>query len=467
MRTRIRAAEEAVREAFERMEAALAALENSPRGASLERLQRAFDDAEADHASEVETLDRYRAVSEARENLPVAPADEERTPENDPVRGNGRARVTGEPLTYQRGGPNSLFRDLLLADKGNLAASERLQRHSREMVEHGQRVEQRDLSSTDAAGGYLVPPLWLQEEFVSLARAGRVVANVIGSRDLPPNTDSINLPRMSSGTAVADQADNASVQKTDAAFDTIAADVKTIAGLQDASLQLVDRSLPGVDEVIFADLARAYHVQLDSQVINSSTTNNKGLLQVSGTNSVTFTSGSPTLPLLYSKIADGIRQINEGVFLPPTAVFMAPRRWAWCLASLDSQNRPLIVPNAITGDPGSFGGDVESVNPAGTQGAVIAEGAVGSIQGLPVYVDSNIPSTLGAGTNEDRVIVARVPDLYLWEDAAGPYLETFRDVLSGTLQVRFRLHSYWSQLHARRPKSISVVSGSGLASPSF
>jgi hypothetical protein len=35
--------------------------------------------------------------------------------------------------------------------------------------------------------------------------------------------------------------------------------------------------------------------------------------------------------------------------------------------------------------------------------------------GLPVVTDPSIPNTLGAGTNEDRIIMMRASDLYLWE----------------------------------------------------
>jgi HK97 family phage major capsid protein len=317
-------------------------------------------------------------------------------------------------------------------------------------------ASERALSNTDATGGYLVPPLYLQEEFVNLSRAGRVTANVIGSRPLPPNTDAVNVPRMTSGTTVASQADLGTVSSTDAVFDLISADVLTLAGQQDVSRQVVDRSIPGVDEVIFSDLARAYHFNLDTAVLNSTTTNNKGLLQVSGTNSVTYTTSTPTLASLYAKIADAIQQIGTGIFMPATHIIIHPRRWAFCLASSDSNNRPLIVPTA----QGPFAS-------AGTTGGVVAEGPVGSIQGLPVYVDSNVPTTLGAGTNQDPIIIFAQPELYLWEDQGGPYLETFRDVLSGTLAVRFQLHNYWAQLHARRPKAISIILGSGLAAPSF
>jgi HK97 family phage major capsid protein len=368
-------------------------------------------------------------------------------------------KVVRERFTYERN-VGSFFADIIAADQGSADAAQRLWRHGSEMAalrrDSATTAVERDLTSVDAAGGYLVPPLYLQEEFVNLARAGRVTANLIGSRPLPPNTDSINVPRMTSGTTGATQADLAGVSSTDAVFDLISADVLTLAGQQDVSRQVVDRSIPGVDEVIFSDLARAYHYNLDTAVLNSTTTNNKGLLQVSGTNSVTYTTSTPTLAGLYAKIADAIQQIGTGIFMPATHIVMHPRRWAFCLASQDANNRPLIVPTA----QGPFAS-------AGQTGGVVAEGPVGSIQGLPVYVDANVPTTAGAGTNEDKIIVFAQPELYLWEDQGGPYLETFRDVLSGTLAVRFQLHNYWAQLHARRSKAISVISGTGLAAPTF
>jgi len=189
-------------------------------------------------------------------------------------------------------------------------------------------------------------------------------------------------------------------------------------------------------------------------VINSSVANNLGLLNVVGVNAVTYTDATPTLPELYSKLADGIQQIHTGVFMPPQAIFMHPRRWAWALASLDTQNRPLITPYA-------------PMNAAGTFAGVVSEGPVGSIQGVPVWVDANIPTNLGAGVNEDRIIICRPDEMLLWEAQSGPYFEVFRDVLSGSLGVRLRLHNYEAQMFARRPKAISVISGTGMVGPVF
>jgi HK97 family phage major capsid protein len=425
--------------------AAADAIEDAQPGADTDKLQRDFSRAEANFNTAKGAYRKQQARFERHRELMGSST------------ANGRASVSvsSEPLTYDRNNGNSLFRDLVYSGRGDLQAARRLDRHKREMEIERPQASEFALSSTDAAGGYLVPPLWLQEEFVALARAGRVTANTIGPRELPPNTDSINLPRMSTGTAVALQSDGGAVQSTDAAFDTIAADVKTVAGMQDVSLQLVDRSLPGVDEVIFTDLSKAYNVLLDSNVLTSNTANNLGLLNVSGVNSITFTQATPTVPLLYPKLADAVRQIAEGVFTPATAIFMAPRRWAWITAALDTQNRPLITPEEPV------------VNATGNANAPIAQGLVGSIQGVNIYTDPNIPTNLGGGTNEDRIIVVAAPELYLWEAIEGPFLMVFPDVLSGNLQVRFRLHNYFAQLFSRRPKAISVISGTGLAGVTF
>jgi HK97 family phage major capsid protein len=423
--------------------------EDDDREALEATLKQAGDDLAAARAKADQYQARIELFERTQEARSIALPD---TPELEAGGDPARPKGAKSELTYRRHGEHSLFRDLYNRDvKHDSAAAERLGRHIEEMKGEGAY----DLSTaTDEAGGALVAPLYLQEEFVDRATAGRVIADAIGTRELPPNTDSINLPKINSGTGVEEQADNEAVKETDATFGMLAADVKTRAGMQDVPQQLVDRSVPGIDEVIYSDLVKEYAVRLDVGVINSAVTNNKGLLQVTGINAVTYTDASPTLGELYPKIANGVGLIHEGIFLPGDAIFMAPRRWAWCLSAQDESKRPLITPYAPQNAAGS------------TKGAV-ATGLVGDVQGLPVFVDPNIPTNLGAGTNEDRIIIVRRDELYVWEDPAGPYLETFRDVGSGTLQVRFRLHNYWAQLNARRPKAISVVSGTGLATPTF
>lgn len=334
------------------------------------------------------------------------------------------------------------------AKQGDQVAIERLARHSHEMA-----VEKRAINQTAGTGGEFVPPLWLQDRWVALQRAGRPVANTLNQMPLPSGTNQVNIPKVSGGAAVAVQTDGGAVQSTDITTTSVTGQVQTVAGQEDVSIQLLDLSNPGIDQVIFDDIARAYATQIDVKVLTGTVTNAKGLDQLAGTNAVTFTQASPTVPLLYPKVADAIQRIHTGRFLPPSVIAMHPRRWAWFLASLDSQNRPLIVPNG------------DAFNQAAVLENVAAENVVGGLQGLPVVVDSSIPTTLGASTTEDEIFVYRAEDLWLYE--SDQRLRVFGEVLSNTLQVRFQIYGYYAVILGRLPLAISKINGTGLVAPTF
>ena len=359
--------------------------------------------------------------------------------------------VRSEPLTYREGGPDSYFRDLARAHAPggdqDQRSIDRLSRHAKEM-----QVEARaDMNRTDGTGGEFVPPLWLVDQYIALARAGRITADLCRRMPLPAGTDSINIPSVATGTATAEQADGGSVQRTDMTTSSKAAAVTTVAGQQVFAMQLLDQSPINMDAVVFGDLMSDLATKVDAYVLNKASI---GILNVTGINAITYTDASPTVPEAYPKFADAILQVHTGRFLPPQAHVMHPRRWAWMVAALDSSNRPLVVPSE-QGPQNAFAGmdDVRS------------EGSVGSLQGLPVYVDSNVPVNLGAGTNEDRVITARFDDLYLWESnvRSRVLFETDAD----TLEVRLQVWEYLAFMGNRYPDSISVISGTGLITPTF
>lgn len=272
---------------------------------------------------------------------------------------------------------------------------------------------------------------------------------------LPAGTDTINIPKVATGTTVAVQTDGGSVSSTDMTDAVVTATVQTVAGQQDTSMQLVDFSNPGIERIIWDDLARAYDTKIDTLVLNGAVTNAKGLLQVTGTNSRSFTTGAPTVPLLYPKVAGSVADIHTNVFRTPNLIIGHPLRWAWILASLDSQNRPLVVPQGMPG-----------FNAMGLADRVASEALVGNLQGLPFIADASIPTTNGAGTNEDVVVILRTDEVKFWEGES-PRVRMLSEVLSGTLQVRFQLYNYYAIAAGRLPKAISVISGTGLVAPTF
>jgi HK97 family phage major capsid protein len=372
-------------------------------------------------------------------------------------RAAARAESVTEARTYERGNGRSYLQDLarvqlnMDADGGS---RERLQRHAQD-VATGQ--EYRDLNRTDGNGGYAVPPLWLMSQFVELARAGRAYANVVNNQPLPPGTDSINIPKVATGTAAAIQtADNAAVQETDLTDTFINAGVKTVAGQQDVAIQLLDQSPVSFDEVIFRDIVADYATKVDLQVISGSGAAGQvtGVRGTSGITTVTYTSATPTVAQFYSKIADAVQRVHTLRFMAPTVIVMHPRRWAYLLAASDSSGRPLVVPDA--GNP---------QNAIATLGTVGSQQVVGQMHGLPVVTDPSMPTNLGAGTNEDVVHVLRASDILLYE--SGIRSRVLPEVGSGNLTVRLQVYGYLAFTAARYPASVVEIGGTGLVSPSF
>jgi HK97 family phage major capsid protein len=219
---------------------------------------------------------------------------------------------------------------------------------------------------------------------------------------------------------------------------------------------LLEQSPISFDKLIIGDLAAAYAAQLDAQVIAGAGTGGvlKGILAATGTTVVTYTDASPTAAKLYSKVAGAIATIHTSRFLPPTHIFMHPRRWAYLLASVDSTGRPLVVPSANA-----------PMNVVGVAGAVASENFVGSFCGLPVFVDANIPANLGAGTNQDVVIIARASDSVLYEGTAKA--EAMAQTYGANLQVLIRMYNYAAFTAERMAQSVAIVGGNGLVTPSF
>src|SRR5690606_16696379 len=151
-----------------------------------------------------------------------------------------------------------------------------------------------------------VPPLWMMNRFIELARPGRTYANLCPSEPLPPGTASLNIPKIATGTSTAIQtADNADLStsapagphETDLTDTYVQANVKTIAGQQGLAIQLLDQSPVAFDEFVFRDLAADYANKLNAQVISGTGTGNQvvGVRNTSGIVTVTATSSGSEL----------------------------------------------------------------------------------------------------------------------------------------------------------------------------
>ena len=351
--------------------------------------------------------------------------------------------------TYRPDTTTSFFRDIVRA-KNDPEAWDRLRTNQREALNVLSAREARDVSTGDPGAGGFVPPLYLGDYWAELPRAGRPFADVVPKYPMPPDGMQITIPKVQSGTSVAVQAVQAdAISETDIDSEAVTADLVTIAGLNDVSLQSLERTFPGLDKVIYADLLAAHDTKLDVQLLAGTGSNNQhlGIRNVTGKNAVTYTATTPNAAGSLPKLYEAISAIASTRFLPADTIVMHPRRAAWLASSLSS-TFPLFQQGNFTVAAGSQAG-----------------GFATSFGGLNVILDSNIGTVYGSSTSEDECYLIRSADLMLFEGAV--QFVTFQDVLSANLQVRLRLHSFSFFVPHRQPKAIAVVSGTGLSSPVF
>lgn len=461
-------ARQAYNTACEARDQAFQQLDELPEDATPEQVEEAsdaFDQAQAEVVRAKSHLDELERRYQARENTPVIVVQDAgdgttstATATNLPSSGN-RSTVTMswaqpkggrvEHVYRPTGDGPSFLRDVYqFRTRGDSAAGERLAQNDRLAQASGYR----DLTTTATDGGGFVPPLYMGELWANAPRPGRPFANAVGSRPLPPTGMSITLPRVTTGPATAVQAtENTGLNETELVEATVTTPVVTIGGIEDASIQLVERSDPGIDMVIWDALRDSYDSQLDTQLLTGSggSGQHRGIKNVSGTNTVTYSDyASPTAAELVPKLYDAIQKVASNRYLNADCIVMHPRRAAW-LASNLSSTFPLFQLGTLN-------------QASGTQQA----GFLNGFAGLEVVLDANISTTYGTPTaTEDTIYVVRKADLILFED--GLRVDVFTETLSAEATVRFRLMGFSAFVSGRYPSAITEVTGQGLVTPSF
>lgn len=325
---------------------------------------------------------------------------------------------------------------------------------------------------TQGQGGYFVPPLWLVDQFIKYLRAHIVAAGLPRQLDLPSGTDSINIPKLSTGTIAGyQQANNAGLPSQDWADSVVTANVKTIGGFSDVAIQLLEQS-PNqiIDEVVTQDLMAAYNLFKDQQVvagdgIGTTALNGGHILGLypstnwTGTNAITATgSNTPYLtPQIFGAMASQIARTRYDI--ENFKLLLHGRRWFWYSTGIDGNDRPL----GETMGGGRF--NIAAALEAGLQ----AEGLVGTLPYLsdaPVYIDMNVPTTdasgvPGAGT-ADVAIAALWDDVWLFEGDLRT--NVYNEILSASLGVRFQLYNYIAML-VRYGQSLAIASGTAFGTP--
>jgi len=319
--------------------------------------------------------------------------------------------------------------------------------------------EQRGLSRTDGQGGYFAGPLWAIEDFVPYALAGRPFADLWTNLPLPSGTDEIVLPKITLGPATGVQGDLSPSRARDLADSFVAGQVRTVAGVIDLPLQMLDQATVDVDVTYLPMLLEDYNTQLDglallgssssgqpsgilpagalgaAQLVNLQLTNNTAAQQWAFGGTGGSIAGSP-----HYASAQLLSKIGTYRAQRPTHWVVNDLVWSVICAAADQQQRPLVCPGVHDPDdvPMLHGlplviDPAVPVTFANTTGGGPANPYVSSVTA------GQVAPTAGTGTYTP-VLCGRWADCFAYE---GDYrLQVFREVESGNLAAKIRLHNY-------------------------
>lgn len=371
-----------------------------------------------------------------------------------------------EPDQYTEHAQRSFFADLYSAQvRNDTGARDRIDSHQRYELERFTKdmgVEQR--ATVTATLGGIIPPQYLLSLVAHAARNGRALADCMNrSAPLPDVGMSVIIPRITTGLQAQSQATEGNPVATQDPVETdLSVPVRTLAGYVPVSRQTIERAAYS-DQILFEDLVARVWALLDLQLINGAGTAGTILGALNTAGIATSSTATATAVAIWPKIADLIQQIATGVGglgYSADTIIMHPRRWGFFAAALDGANRPLIAP---TGGSAAYPG----VNVMGQNSGNVGVGEVGNMQGLRVVVDPNIPTTLGAGSNEDRIIVLASRLTHLFERPNDPITLAFDQQAGTSLQVQLVAYLYAAATFSRYPLATGVCSGLGLVSPAF
>jgi HK97 family phage major capsid protein len=359
-------------------------------------------------------------------------------PEFQGITMDDEGKALGDSNDPYASGEYSIYQDVRMANKGDAAARERLtQGIQGSLNSEGKAMTE----GTAAQGGYLVRPL-VERQIVEAKELDNVIRGLCSRLNV--NTNAIQLDQLGLSTTAGWVAELAQKpESTGMTLATVTANVFTAAGLATISNQLLADSQPAVDGLVTRDLAKRLTALEETAFLAGTGTGQPlGILNTPGIGATALTSTS--VVDLLDAILDAIMDV-ESDHGAPTAIVMHPRTWTRILKSRDAQGAFYIDPAGGVQDPRTG-----------------LRGPVKSLWGYRVVTSNRMPTNLGTGTNESRVIVGDFSEALIL-DRQGITVDESPHVYFTTNQTVFRAEMRVGFTAARTPTAFNVVGGAGLA----
>ncbi len=253
---------------------------------------------------------------------------------------------------------------------------------------------------TTAAGGALVPPQYLQDQFVLSAQTAVAFRNAPGVQTIPVASNSVFLPRETIMPAAAAYAEAGTIANADPTFGQQNIVIKKQAVLNRFSNELLADSTPAFEAYLGRTLARSLAIFQDKQFLEGDGTgaNVTGLAAYSGLTAgyaAAANGDSYSASGAADKLIDLVYALRA-VGVEPNAWIMHPRTAQSLSKVKDTNGRYLLE---------SFGGvfgapvSIPNVGALATQVGYTPGPWRGMLLGMPVLFTTQIPITETQGTS--------------------------------------------------------------------
>lgn len=275
------------------------------------------------YASSTKVAELEKQIAELR--VPTIKVEEKTRP--------GNFRNLQEFIAVQRAAMN-----------GNTRARERMDLYAREAGERARSLSKSlsefaldDDTTTTAAG--LVPD-YLSSEIIGLIDNFRPFVDSIPSDPVGDYGMSVIYPKVVTKPDVGVQSTEKTEVTTQAMdIDPVSVDLVTYAGASDVSMQLIERSQPSFVDRLYAELAGVYAERTDAASIAAVVA-----AAVAASSTAIVADLSTDAGATYGAFATGAAAIAAAIKRPADTVWVAADRFGELLALVDSEGRPLIVP---------------------------------------------------------------------------------------------------------------------------
>lgn len=311
------------------------------------------------------------------------------------------SRDPGHYRSVKEGGTRSWFADRMNAARGDQDAARRLNESNDFLRAHQ--------TMSTAAGN--IPPVWLVDEWTSIAQNGRPFANAV--RNVPlADYRSVSLPGQTASTTVAAQGgENVAIAAGDA-FTSAAVSYTPVAyvGSEVVSRQLLEGGLPGIDQIILGDLALSYSTKIEAILCTAVKAAGPTAIATAEADWFDFTTPATFAPNVLTGAAN---VVYAAKFSRPDIFVCDFTFYTALLQVLDSTGRPLVT---VPSQP--------SQNGIGVGGAGAMVPSDGSVVGARIIVTNGMVAashSYGAFVwSQDIMGLERTPTLWELAEKVGP-----------------------------------------------